>query len=474
MPFAIRHRDDPAPVLAPLEGLTAAREGASRVGLGGRGIYPRLLQHIVRLEGAEAERFWIIHAPENRASGSGIRKAGFTTSGEISFDAHNSPAVDVTVGDEPDATGLLGVPRARGPLAPCWRCARAGRPWIMFCAPGGCTCDYQVPDRACENGLPGSGSVVWREGRGAVRRHCKEDVMIFDVVVVGGGVAGLNAALVLGRSSRRTLVLDGGPPRNSASPAAHGFLTRDGTPPLELLRLGLKQLRPYGTVEVETVAATDIRAGDDGFEVTLDTGVKFKARRVLLATGVSDELPPIPGLAALWGTGVLHCPFCHGWEVRDRPLAVYGRGAAAFEFTRLLLGWSRDLVLCSDGPAELDSDQRSRLERWGVGVREERVVRLEGGGELERIVFAGGAPIRRRALFIQPPQRPGSDLGTRLGCESLPGGALRVESDGQTTVQGVYAAGDAAATPQQLVMAAASGARAAIAIQKDLIAADFA
>lgn len=296
---------------------------------------------------------------------------------------------------------------------------------------------------------------------------------MFDVVVIGAGVAGLNAALVLGRSRRKTLVLDGGPPRNSASPAAHGFLTRDGSTPLDLLRIGLTELRPYGTVEVETATATDVRRTLDAFEVTLDTGGRIAARRVLIATGVADLLPSIPGMAELWGTGVLHCPFCHGWEVRDRPLAVYGRGAEGFELARLLLGWTRDLVLLSDGPADLGAEHRARLDSWGVDVCEERVLRLEGKGRLDQIVLADGAAVRRRALFIQPPQRARTGLAVQLGCEVLPGGSLRVGADGQTTVQGVYAAGDAATSAQQLIVAAAAGARAAITIQKDLIAADF-
>lgn len=294
-----------------------------------------------------------------------------------------------------------------------------------------------------------------------------------DVVVIGAGAAGLNAALVLGRSRRKTLVLDGGPPRNSASRAAHGFLTRDGSSPLELLRLGLAQLRPYGSVDVETAAATHVQAAPGGFEVTLDTGASITARRVLLAMGVADLLPSVPGMAELWGTGVLHCPFCHGWEVRDRPLAVYGRGADGFEFARLLLGWSRDLVLVSDGPAELDSGHRARLNRWGVDVREERILRLDGQDNLERIVLADGGAVRRHAMFIQPPQHPRTELALDLGCEVLPGGGLRVGSDGQTTVPGVYAAGDVATSAQQLILAAAAGARAAITIQKDLIVADF-
>lgn len=294
-----------------------------------------------------------------------------------------------------------------------------------------------------------------------------------DVAVVGAGAAGLSAALVLGRSRRRAVVLDGGPPRNAPAHAAHGFLTRDGAPPLELLRLGVEQLRPYGTVEVRTGRVVDGRRAGNWFRLELEDGSSLRARRLLLATGVVDELPAIPGLTGLWGNRVLHCPFCHGWEVRDQPLALYGRDATAIEFARLLLGWSRDLVLCSDGPVAFDDEQKSRLARWGVSLRQEQVARLDGDGGLINIVFEDGSSLQRRAMFMQPPQRPGSDLSVRLGCDLQTDGTIDIGEDGRTSAPGVYAAGDVAAPAQQLVVAAATGAQAAISIQKDLVAEDF-
>lgn len=295
-----------------------------------------------------------------------------------------------------------------------------------------------------------------------------------DVIVIGGGSAGLSAALVLGRSRRRTLVLDGGPPRNAPSPAAHSVFTRDGTPPAEILATARAQLAPYASVEIRAVAATSVRRDGAGFVVGLGDGGEARARRLLLATGVRDDLPPIEGLAALWGRGVLHCPYCHGWEVRDEPLALRARGAQAMDLGPLLLQWSRDLVLCTDGPSELSPAELAALARHGVRVIETPIRRLEGAAGLERIVFTDGHVEPRRALFLKPPQAVASDLPAALGCGMTEAGHIAVGVDYQTSVPGVYAAGDAASPFQQVVVAAAAGALAAIMLNRDLAQEEFA
>jgi len=297
---------------------------------------------------------------------------------------------------------------------------------------------------------------------------------MLDVVVVGAGSAGLSAALVLGRARRHTLVLDGGPPRNAPSPAAHSFFTRDGDVPLELLALGREQLRPYDTVQLRAAQATRIERIGNGFEVVLGDGSTESARRIVLATGVTDRLPPIDGVGRLWGRGVIHCPFCHGWEVRDQPLAIHGRGREGIEFARLLLGWSRDLILCSDGPAELTGDERAFLGRHAIGLKEERIVRVEGETGLDRIVFADGSVLERTALFMRPPWVLRSDLSRQLACEHAEDGTVRVNEHGKTSVPGVYAAGDMITGAHQVVLAAASGARSALAIQRELVFEDYA
>jgi thioredoxin reductase len=298
---------------------------------------------------------------------------------------------------------------------------------------------------------------------------------IYDVAIIGGGVAGLSAALVLGRSRRRVLVLDVGEPRNAPSSEAHGFFTRDGVPPEELLRLGREQLLPYPSVECRKGKATGAIGANGSFEVALEDGSTVRARKLLLATGVVDELPDRPGFGELWGRGVYHCPYCHGWEVRDRPLAVLASGAEALMRAVLIRNWSRDLVVLTDGPSGLDEAGRERLRALGVPLKEERIARLEGGpghdgGSLVHIVFEDGSVLSRAGLFHVPPQRQRSGLAESLGCEVGevgPAKARVVMSDTttkETTVHGVYVAGDAGNPPspiQSVVVAAASGANAA-------------
>ncbi|BDP42389.1 pyridine nucleotide-disulfide oxidoreductase [Deinococcus aetherius] len=295
----------------------------------------------------------------------------------------------------------------------------------------------------------------------------------YDVIVVGASNAGLSAALVLGRACRSVLVLDGGPPRNAPADAAHGFLTRDGTLPAELLRIAREQLIPYG-VEVRPVAAAGARALPEGFQVELAGGELVEARRLLLASGVRDLLPEVPGLRERWGQSVHHCPYCHGWEVRDEPIAVYGRGDMAFHQAVLLHHWSPDLVLLTGGPAEMTADQRHQLSALGIEVIESAVERLEGPGpQLQRVVFQGGGSLARSALFVGPRQEQRSTLPTELGCACTEDGVyVNTQPGGQTSVPGVYAAGDMTGPLQQVAQAVAGGALAAATLNNELIFAD--
>ena len=291
----------------------------------------------------------------------------------------------------------------------------------------------------------------------------------YDAVVIGAGTAGLSAGLLLGRSRRRVLLLDGGEPRNAPAAGVHGFFTRDGVSPGELLEIGREQLKPYGGVEYRAGRATDVSGSYGAFEVGLEGGETVSARKIVLATGVFDELPETPGFRELWGRGVYHCPYCHGWEVRDRPLAVMAAGEEVAERAVLIRNWSRDLVALTDGSA-LGDEARARLVALGVRVREERISRLEGKGDasegLSRIVFEDGTSLEREGLFYGPPQRQRSGLAEALGCEVAAMGpaAEVVKADrmtGQTSVPGVYAAGDGGAPPQSVANAVASGANAA-------------
>jgi thioredoxin reductase len=292
---------------------------------------------------------------------------------------------------------------------------------------------------------------------------------MYDVIIIGGGPAGLSAALVLGRCRRQVLVCDTGKPRNAASQAMHGFLSRDGMPPWEFLRIARDQLRPYETVELRDVEATAAECRDSRFHVTLADGTTLQTRKLLIATGVRDNLPEIPGFDALYGKSVFHCPYCDGWEVRDRPLAIYGRGDRGLGLSLELTGWSRDLVLCTDGPSEIAAEGLARLDRNGIRVREDRVTRLEGTDRLERIVFAAGAPLDRHALFFTTGQTQHSGLVTALGCEMNEKGTVLTGKYEAAHLPGLYVAGDASRAVQWVVVAAAVGAEAAFAINSDLL-----
>ena len=302
----------------------------------------------------------------------------------------------------------------------------------------------------------------------------------YDVVVVGGGSAGLCAALVLGRSRRRTLVLDAGEPRNAPSSGVHGFFSRDGIPPQELIKTGREQLEPYPSVEVRSARVTGTRGENGDFEVVLDDGVLVRSRKLLLTTGVVDELPDKPGFKELWGRGVYHCPYCHGWEVRDRPLAVLNSSEGAAERAAFIRNWSRDLVLLTDGPANLNEEGRRKLRALDVPVREERISHLEGDpdgatGGLRSIHFEDGSSLAREGLFYVPPQRQGSELARMLGCEIVamgqaPAGVKSDPTTRETTVAGVYVAGDAGNAVQSALLAAASGANAAFFVNHSLVA----
>lgn len=291
---------------------------------------------------------------------------------------------------------------------------------------------------------------------------------MYDVIIVGGGAAGLSAALVLGRCRRKVLVCDAGSPRNAASHGLHGYLTRDGILPLELLRIGREELERYG-VELRSAEVTDACPEDGGFAVTLRDGGVLRSRKLLLATGVIDHIPNIEGMREFYGRSVFHCPYCDGWEVRDQPLAVYGKGTQGAGLSLSLKAWSDDVVLCTDGVPRLRLVDAAKLARHDIPVRTEKIVRLEGGGgQLERIVFWSGESIARRALFLSTGQVQRSPLPVKLGCSMNEKGTVRTSLAQATGIPGLYVAGDAARDVQFVVVAAAEGAKAAVAINKAL------
>jgi len=285
--------------------------------------------------------------------------------------------------------------------------------------------------------------------------------MAWDVIIVGGGPAGLSAALMLGRCRRSVIVIDAGEQRNARARAIHGFLSRDGIPPLELLRIGREELTPYG-VEFRRAEAVDASpAPDGGFTVELRDGSKLRSRAILLATGVVDELPDLPGIGEFYGSSVHHCPYCDGWEARDLPIAVHGGAGLAISMKT----WSGDVVLCTDGRMRLDPVQQRQLARAGIPVITSEIARLEGSaGQLERIVFRDGEVLPRRKMFFAGQQFQRSRLAEKLGCRFNKKGTVRTDIRQASGVPGVWVAGDAAKDVQFVIVAAAEGAKAGMAI----------
>lgn len=292
--------------------------------------------------------------------------------------------------------------------------------------------------------------------------------MDFDAVIIGGGPAGLSAALTLARAGRRTVLFDADAPRNAPAYQAHGLLTRDGTPPERIRELGREDVLRYGA-EIRTVRVADVIKISGGFRVQTVRGRSVDARTLVLATGVVDELPDIPGLPDVWGTSAIHCPYCHGYEWRDRPTAVLGRGDGTYAQARLLRGWTRDLTVLTNGPEELDTSQEHSLSGMGIKVDRRPIARLRHeGARLLGVEFADGAETPFDVLYLRPPQRPGAPFAERLGapCE---GPHVRADEDGRTSVTGLFVAGDSVNAVQNLATAVASGVRAGMAANYDLV-----
>jgi thioredoxin reductase len=290
---------------------------------------------------------------------------------------------------------------------------------------------------------------------------------VFDVIVVGGGPAGLSAALMLGRCRRRVLVCDRGEPRNRRSGALHGFLTRDGIAPAALNDLGRAELSTYG-VAFRCVGVTGARREGDFFRVSLAGGGVELTRYLLLATGVVDDVPAISGFDACYGRSIFHCPYCDGWEWRDRRLAAFGRGR---DVTGLALGlktWSADVIVYTHG-VPLERRLRERLARNGVAVRTEPIATLDhDDGRLETVTLASGESQPRDALFFSTGQHPQSPLAISLGCTLTRRGVVKTGLLCDTNVERVFVAGDASRDAQFAVVAAAEGVKAAVAINRAL------
>jgi thioredoxin reductase len=314
----------------------------------------------------------------------------------------------------------------------------------------------------------------------------------YDVAVIGGGAAGLSAALVLARALRRVAVVDAGQPRNAPASHMHGYLGSDGLPQAELVAIGRREVASYGgelvsgtvatleTCDTQTSEATadsnpgaNVEASTDvstpSFRVILEDGQVLRARRVLVTTGLRDDIPDVLGVAERWGRDLLHCPYCHGHEVRDQPLGVLGGTPEAVAHALLIRQWSSDIVYFANGTT-LSADQREQLIANAIGVVDTPVARLViDNDQLTGVELTTGEVVDRQAVFVRPAFVPHDDLLTHLGCATGETGWVWVDDTGRTSVPGVWAAGNAVNPRAQVITAAGEGSAAAIAINNDLV-----
>jgi thioredoxin reductase len=302
--------------------------------------------------------------------------------------------------------------------------------------------------------------------------------MIYDCAIVGGGPAGLNAALVLGRAKRSVALFDNSQPRNGVAHASHGFITRDGIQPAEFRRIAYEEVLKYPSVRHWQAAVSDIQKAEHGFTLLATSppsSERIQARKVILAAGLKEKLPDIKGIHDFYGKTLFNCPFCDGWELRDRPLAIVSDHPAIFHTVKLLRNWSRDLVVCTNGSDVLTSEQKQQLDTRGIRVVTARVAAFSGqDGELQKMHFADGSHIERGAALVAPTMIPNARFSETLGYHTEPNGAITTDAMGRTTTTGVFAAGDSAyVMPSQLIYAAASGSKAAMAVVAELIEVDW-
>ena len=294
----------------------------------------------------------------------------------------------------------------------------------------------------------------------------------YDVAVIGGGAAGLSAALVLSRAQRRVLVVDSGKPRNAPAAHMHGFLSRDGMPPGELLAAGRDEVKGYGGDIVEGAVTDLVQNGSIGFRVFLADGQRITTRRLLIATGLHDELPNIPGLTERWARDVLHCPYCHGHEVADQPLGVLGGSAEAVKYAQIVRQWSDDVVYFIP-TGVLTAADRATLVARAIGVVEGDVNQvLVEGDRLVGVRIDEGTVVPRAALFVPPRFVPNNGLLLGLGCAVDENGWVTKDPTGHTSVRGVWVGGNVANPRAQVITAAGEGSAAAIAINADLVEED--
>jgi len=297
---------------------------------------------------------------------------------------------------------------------------------------------------------------------------------VADVIIIGGSYAGLSAAMALGRALRSVLIIDSGLPCNRQAPHSHNFITQDGEAPGAIAAKAREQVLGYPTVRLIDGRASAASKLEDRFEVTTEAGDRYAGRKLLFATGVTDLMPDIPGFAECWGISVAHCPYCHGYEVRDTTIGVVGNGDMGFEFARLISNWTNRLTLFTDGPSTLTDEQRSALELHAIPIVEPRLRQLEHeNGQIVNLLLDDESRHPMTTLFARTPFVQHCAIPEQLGCAIDEPGYIVVDDFKRTTVSGVYAAGDNTTMLRSVAGAVAAGGLAGAMINKELIEESF-
>lgn len=296
----------------------------------------------------------------------------------------------------------------------------------------------------------------------------------FDVIIIGGSYSGLAAGMALGRALRNVLIIDAGNPCNKQTPHSHNFLTNDGRTPKEIASLARQQVRMYGSVNfIDGVATAGIKT-PTGFKVQLQTGETFTSRKLIIATGIKDIMPAIPGFADSWGISVLHCPYCHGYEVKHQKTGIIANGDTGFETASLISNWTKDLTVYTNGQSSFSEQQRIKLEKHQINIVEDEIESLENKhGYVQNIVFKNGTKAPAKAIYARLPFVQHSSIPQELGCGLTQEGYIKIDPAHRTTIEGVFACGDNTTRMRTVANAVSMGTTTGLMVNKELIEEDF-
>ncbi|MNS54626.1 Thioredoxin reductase [compost metagenome] len=293
--------------------------------------------------------------------------------------------------------------------------------------------------------------------------------ILYDAVIIGGSYAGLSAAMALGRALRKVLIIDSGMPCNRQTPHSHNFLTRDGSTPEALSAIALEQVLAYPTITLCKDMAINSVNDENLFTTTTASGNQYKSLRLVLATGIKDIMPEIPGIAESWGISVIHCPYCHGYEYHSQPTAILANGNMAFEFAMLLHNWSKELYLLTNGPATMTQEQISQMKKLSVSIIEQPLVSIRHNeGKLEELIFNDGTTLAVPVMYARLPFVQHSAIAANLGCAFTEQGHIVIDAMQHTSVAGVYACGDNSSGMRSVAQAVYSGSMAGAALNREL------